>query len=151
MRKLSVLLGALVVSATGAVAADNPDPIAARVSLMQANGAATAVAGGMMKGQIPYSPALAKSAIATWEAVALSFGAFFPEGSTDSSRSEAAPKIWEDRAGFDADLAKFQQAAVAAAKASGKDGPADMETFANLAKPVMGTCKSCHQTYRLDD
>lgn len=149
MRKLPGLLGAFVVAGTAALAAD--DPIAARISLMEANGAATALAGGMLKEQVPYSPAAGKAAIATWEGVAASFGAFFPEGSDDPARSKAAPKIWEDRAGFDADLAKFQEAALAAVKAAGKDGPPDLASFKQLAQPVMGTCKTCHQSYRLQD
>jgi cytochrome c556 len=149
MRKLSGLLGALIVAGTAAMAAD--DPIATRISLMEANGAATAVAGGMLKGQIPYAPVLAKSSIETWQAVALSFGAFFPEGSNDPDRSRASPKIWEDRAGFEAELAKFREAAVAAAEASGKDGPADQASFQKIAQSVMGQCKSCHESYRLED
>ena len=149
MRKLPGLLGALVLAGTAAVAAD--DPIAARTSLMEANGAVTALAGGMLKQQVPYSPAAGKAVLASWEAIAASFGSFFPEGSEDPSRSEASPKIWQDRAGFDADLAKFQEAAQAAAKGAGKSGPADLASFQALAQPVMGTCKSCHQSYRLED
>lgn len=149
MRKLAGLLGAFVVASSAALAAE--DPITSRTSLMEANGAATALAGGMLKQQIPYAPAAGKAAITTWEAVATSFGAFFPDGSEDPSRSEAAPKIWQDRAGFDAELAKFQQAALAAAEAAGKDGPADLASFQQLAQPVMDTCKSCHESYRLKD
>lgn len=149
MRKLSGLLGAFVLAGTAAIAAD--DPIASRISLMEANGAATALAGGMLKQQVPYSPAAGKAALAAWEAVAASFGAFFPEGSEDASRSDAAPEIWTDRAGFDADLAKFQEAALAAVKAGGKDGPPDLESFQKLAQPVMGTCKDCHKSYRTED
>lgn len=149
MRKLSGLLGAFVLAGTAAIAAD--DPIASRISLMEANGAATALAGGMLKQQVPYSPAAGKAALAAWEAVAASFGAFFPEGSEDASRSDAAPAIWKDRAGFDADLAKFQEAALAAVKAGGKDGPPDLESFQKLAQPVMGTCKDCHKSYRTED
>lgn len=149
MRKLAGLLGVFVIAGTVAVAAD--DPITTRISLMDASGAATALAGGMLKEQVPYSPAAGKAAIASWHAVAVSFGDYFPEGSEDASRSHAAPKIWEDRAGFDADLAKFEEASAAAMKASGKDGPPDLASFQKLAQPVMGTCKGCHETYRLED
>lgn len=149
MRKLTGLIGAFVVAGTAAIAQD--DPIAARTSLMSANGAATALAGGMLKGELPYSPEAGKAAIASWQAVAISFGSFFPEGSADPSRSAAAPAIWEDRAGFDAELAKFAEAAAAASEAAGDDGPADQAAFAEVAQPVMQTCRSCHETYQLDD
>lgn len=149
MRKLWGALGALVLAGTVAAAAD--DPIATRISLMEANGAATALAGGMLKQQVPYSPTAGKAVIATWEATASAFGAFFPEGSEDAARSMAAPAIWQDHAGFEADLAKFQEAALAAVAGAGKDGPPDLASFQKLAQPVMGTCKACHETYRLKD
>jgi cytochrome c556 len=120
----------------------------ARAAQMSANGAAAAVAGGMMKGEIPYTPAVGKSVIAALDATALSFGLMFPDGATSK---EASPKIWEDRAGFDAEVAKFQEAAAAAVKAAGKSGPADVDAFKVAVTPVLSTCKSCHQSYRLDD
>lgn len=149
MRKLSGLLGAFAVAGTAAVAAD--DPVATRIALMDSNGAATALAGGMLKQQVPYSPAAGKAAIAAWEAVAVAVGSFFPEGSEGTGHSKASPKIWEDRAGFEADLAKFREATAAAMKGVGEDGPPDLVAFQKLAQPVMGTCKTCHETYRLED
>ncbi|TPE52645.1 c-type cytochrome [Amaricoccus solimangrovi] len=120
----------------------------ARAAQMSANGAAAAVSGGMLKGEIPYSPAVGKAAIAAFDATALSFGLMFPDGATSK---EASPKIWEDRAGFDAELAKFQEATAAAVKAAGKAGPADLDAFKAAVQPVLGTCKSCHEHYRLDN
>lgn len=149
MRKLTGLIGAFFIAGTAAIAAD--DPIAARTSLMDANGAATKLAGEMLKGQVPYTPAAGMAAIASWRAVAISFGEFFPEGSEDASRSDAAPEIWADRAGFDEELAKFGELTATAAEAAGDDGPADQAAFAAIAQPVMQGCKSCHESYRLDD
>ena len=149
MRKLSGWLGAFAVAGTAALAAD--DPVATRIALMDANGAATALAGGMLKQQVPYSPAAGKASIMAWHAVAVAAGTFFPPGSEGTGHSKASPKIWEDRAGFEADLAKFQEATDAAVKAAGKDGPPDLASFQKLAQPVMSTCKTCHETYRLED
>lgn len=134
--------------ALGAPVFAEDNPVDAREALMSANGAASAVAGGMLKGDIPYTPAVGKSVIATFDATAHTFGLLFPDGSTSK---EASPKIWSDRAGFDAELAKFQAAVADAVKASGKSGPADLDAFKAAAQPVLGTCKGCHQTYRLDD
>ncbi len=79
----------------------------------------------------------------------MAYGSFFPEGSIDPARSNASPKIWEDKAGFEAELAKFQQAVSAAVQASGKDGPADKAAFVAAIQPAFGSCKSCHQSYTI--
>lgn len=146
MRHAICALGLVLALGAPAFAEDNP--VDARAALMSANGAASAVAGGMLKGEIPYTPAVGKAVIATFDGTAHTFGLLFPDGATSK---EASPKIWEDRAGFDAELAKFQAAVADAMKASGKSGPADLDAFKAAAQPVLGTCKGCHQTYRLDD
>ena len=143
---LSLCLSAGSLVAASAVAAD--DPIAVRKSIMQSVGVAAGLSGGMMKGQMDYSPAAGKAAIATMDAAAHSFGSFFPEGS-GSGDTTAAPAIWEDAAGFEAALAKFASATGAAMAASGKDGPADLEAFKAVMGPVLGNCKSCHETFRV--
>jgi cytochrome c556 len=147
VRKPLILLGALATLAVPALAAD--DPIAARQALMRNNGAAAGVAGPMMKGELAYSPAVGRAAIAAWNATAQTIGDYFPEGSVDEAKSTASPKIWEDMAGFQAALGKFQEATAAAVQASGKDGPPDAAAFTAAAEPVLGTCKTCHDTYRI--
>lgn len=123
------------------------DPIATRQALMASVGAAAGLGGGMMKGEIAYSPAAGKAAIATVRAVSLSYGDYFPAGS-DQGETNAAATVWEDPDGFAAELAKLSEAAEKAWQASGKDGPADVEAFKAAFGPVLGTCKSCHETYR---
>ena len=54
-------------------------------------------------------------------------------------------------AGFQAALGKFQTAVAAAVAASGKDGPPDAAAFQAAVQPVLGTCKSCHETYRIEN
>ncbi len=147
MKKLALAVSALAFSAAAAFAAD--DPIAARKALMGANGAAAGVSAAMMKGDLDYNPAVAKAAIATFNAVAHSVGAFFPEGSDMGADTTASPKIWEDMAGFETQLAKFQADAAAAMQASGKDGPADLDAFKAAVGPVFGNCKSCHESWRV--
>lgn len=146
MKSFLLALSALTVCAGVAHAAD--DPIGTRKALMQAMGAAAAPAGAMMKGEMPYSPVVAKASIATMVAVSKAMGDYFPEGST-SADSTAAPKIWEDAAGFKAAVDKFMADAGAAGTASGKDGPADLEAFKAAIGPVMGNCKACHESYRI--
>ncbi|PVB61053.1 cytochrome c [Labrenzia sp. 011] len=146
-RKAAVLglIAGLGLSGAAALAAD--DPIATRQAIMSSVGAAAGLGGGMMKGEIAYSPAAGKAAIATAHAAALSFGDFFPAGSDQGDTGAAAP-IWEDADGFAAELAKFQAATASAAQASGRSGPADIDAFKAAFGPVLGTCKSCHETYR---
>ncbi|WP_459356657.1 c-type cytochrome [Roseibium sp. M-1] len=139
------LTASLGLAGAAALAAD--DPIATRQALMAATGAAAGLSGGMMKGEIAYSPVAGKAAIASLRAVSLSYGDYFPAGS-DQGETGAAAKIWEDPDGFAAELAKFSDATAAASQASGKDGPADVDAFKAAVGPVLGTCKSCHETYR---
>jgi cytochrome c556 len=149
VKTLQILIVAVTAGALPALAAE--DPIVARQTLMKSNGAAAAVAGGIMKDQIAYNPAVAKSVLAAWAAVGATYGDYFPEGSVDAARSKAAPKIWEDMAGFQAEVEKFATRASAGAEAAGKDGPADKAAFAAAAGPVLESCKSCHEAFRISD
>ena len=149
MRRLPCLIGALAVLATPVLASD--DPIATRQRLMDNNGASAGVAGGILKGELDYSQPVGNAVIQAWSATAIAVGDYFPEGSADPERSRASPKIWEDMAGFEAALAKFQDAVAAAREAGGEKGPETKEAFAGLATPVLQTCQGCHETYRLED
>ena len=75
---------------------------------------------------------------------------WFPEGTGPESgvKTEALPAIWENRADFDTKIAAFQAAA------------ANLKTVADAGDPAAvgpafgatgGTCKGCHDTFRLDD
>lgn len=147
MKKFALALAAFALSATASAAAD--DPVAVRKALMQALGASAGTSGAMMKGELDYNPAVAKAAIATANAVAQSFGDYFPEGSDMASDTTAAPKIWEDMAGFQAQIGKLKETTVAAVAASGKDGPADLDAFKAAMGPVLGNCKECHEGWRV--
>ena len=148
MKSVPILICALALAAP-TWAAD--DPIAVRQLLMDSNGAAGAVAGGILKDEVPYSPVVARGVIYAMAATAEAYGSFFPEGSLDPARSHASPKIWEDATGFQAELTKFTEATSAAVKAAGRDGPADKAAFAAAMQPIFGTCKSCHQGYRTEN
>ena len=71
---------------------------------------------------------------------------YFPEGS-NIKPSEASPKIWEDFSGFKRAAMKNETATkklISAAEA--EDQTAVVEAF----KAVASSCKSCHQSYKLD-
>jgi cytochrome c556 len=147
--KSTLFAAALVLGPIAALAAD--DPIAARQSLMDSMGGAAGLAAGVLKGEIEYSPALGKAAITTANAVAHVLGDYFPEGSETGHNTSASPKIWEDPEGFAAEIAELQEAAYSAMEAAGKEGPADVDAFKAAFQPVLGMCKDCHETYRVDN
>ena len=149
MRKIAAALGTLAVVALPALAAE--DPIAARQALMSNNGAAAGVAGGIMKGELEYSPVVGRAVIQALAATAATYGDYFPEGSLDESRSRAAPIIWEDMEGFLAELEEYRTAVASAQEVSGRDGPPDQAAFGSAMQPVFDTCTSCHETYRLEE
>ena len=76
----------------------------------------------------------------------LKIGGLFPEGS-DTGDTEAAPAIWEDREGFDQALQEWADATAAALEAA----PATLEDAKPVLGGVFGTCKNCHDTYRIDE
>ena len=125
-RILKITAAALVLASGVAIAADGP--IEARKILMQANGAAAGLAGGMMKGDIEYNPTLGKASIATLRAVAHTHADYVSAESLTGDTT-ASPKIAEDADGWNNAVAKYIADADAAGKASGKDGPADLDAF----------------------
>lgn len=144
-----VLFTAAGIAAIPAISIAADDPVAARKAVMQSVGAAAGLGGGMMKGEIGYTPAAGKAAIATLNAAAHTYGDLFPEGSDLAADTTAAPAIWDNRAGFNDELAKFASAAAAAMTAAGKEGPADLDAFKAAIGPVFASCKSCHEGFRV--
>lgn len=149
MRKLPILIGTLAWLATPGFAAD--DPVAVRQALMSSNGTSAAMSGAVLKGELDYSPAIGRAAISALAATAMAFGDYFPEGTADDPRTEASPRIWEDMEGFMAELEEFQTVTATALEAAGEDGPADAAAFQAAIQPVLGSCKDCHETYRIDN
>lgn len=137
---LSILAGVAVI-ASGVAAA--PDLIAKRKEMMKAVGGATKQSVQMIKGEIPFDAAKAKTnmdAIAAWEDSA----ALFPKG-TDVGDTTAAPKIWETFDDFDSKGKKLAEDATKAGAAAAEGLEAFKTAFGEVAK----NCKSCHQDYRV--
>ena len=135
----------LLLPSLAAVAGDSPQE--KRHEMMENVGGAAKKIGGMMKGEVAFDADVANAALAVWDDVAGTYGELFPEGSESGYGTEAAPAIWTDRAGFEEQLAKFVDAAGAAVAAN----PQDLEALKAAAGPVFKVCKSCHETYRIDD
>jgi cytochrome c556 len=120
------------------------DPIAARKSLMKANGQGAGALAKMVKGEAPFDPAVAKKAFATFEEAAAKMPTLFPDNSKIGGETTAAPKIWEDMADFKARFVKLGNDAKAA-DARVKDLDALKAVFPDFAK----NCGGCHELYRI--
>ena len=133
---------ALLLSAGFVCAAQAADPSADRQAMMKNVGAATGVGGKMMKGEMDFDPVAAQLIFTTMNAAANGYGYLFPEGSETGNETEASPKIWEDRAGFEAAVAKF------AADTSGVQ-ITDMDSFKAAFGAATKNCGSCHEAFRV--
>jgi cytochrome c556 len=126
------------------------DAVATRKNLMYSNGASAALAGAMLKQEVPYSPVAAKSVLYSLNATSMAFGDYFPEGS-GAGDTKARDTIWSDPEGFEAELVKFRTSASEAVAAAGREGPADLPAFQAAVLPVLDSCKTCHEGYHVPD
>ena len=101
------------------------------------------VLGGMLKGEIEYNPEEAVAAAKRINEMAKAVGATFVEGTYEGS--SASPKIAEERQDFDAKLAAFIEQSSIMVEAAG-----DKKTLAAQMGKLGGTCKSCHDSYKID-
>lgn len=143
--KLKIIMAAAVLLGSAGVGHSADDPIAVRKAIMKNVGAATGAGGAMAKGEAEFNAVTAALVLRTMNTAALGFGELFPEGSETGGESTASPKIWEDRAGFNAALAKF--AADTAAGIAAK--PADLDAFRAAFGAAASNCGACHKAYRV--
>ena len=122
------------------VTADVNDPVSLRINLMQNAGAATGLASGMMKGNIPFDPIAAQAALATINTAALGLPGLFPAGMEENMRSSAGPAIWSDAAGFNSAMAKF----ISDTGAAKSSAPASVEELQAAFAAVGANCQACH-------
>ena len=147
MLRNTLILTALFafIPAVSALAGDAPQEV--RHEMMEDVGGAAKTIGAMLKGEAAFDAPEANAALEVWAEAAWDFGKLFPEGSETGFDTEAAPAIWTDRAGFDEQLQQFSAATEAAVEA----GPQDLEALKAAAGPVFKVCKSCHESYRIED
>ena len=127
------------------VTADVNDPVSLRINLMQNAGAATGLASGMMKGNIPFDPIAAQAALATLNTVSLGLPGLFPANAEENMRSSAGPAVWSDAAGFNSAMAKF----ISDTGAAKSSAPASVEELQVAFATVGANCQACHKAYRI--
>jgi len=140
-RTLAAAALCLIGAATVASAQDyGHDREAAMKKIGGSMGALSAIA----KGEKPYDAETVKASLTTVNETIKLFPTYFPAGSETAS-DEASPKIWEDKAGFEAAAAKL----AADSETLLAQLPAD-QAGVGAALGVLGKdCGACHQTYRL--
>jgi cytochrome c556 len=145
MKRMIVVVGALLLG-VGAVAAQQ-DLVKEAQTVMKSNGRNTGALAAMAKGDKPYDQATVDAALAQLDDTAKKLPTLFPE-STKGLKPEgdysASPKIWEDKAGFDAHIASFAKV-VTEAKAKIKD----LDTLKANVGAIGKECGGCHETFRL--
>jgi cytochrome c556 len=131
-----------IVGATTVIA--QTDPIAARKVAMKNVGAATGAGAKMAKGETAFSLDEAKKTFQVYIDVAKVMPSLYPDNSKTGGDTSAAPKVWEDSAGFKAAFVKW---GTESEQALG--GVKDLATFQAAFGNVTKNCGSCHETFRV--
>jgi cytochrome c556 len=145
MKRMLVVAGALLLGA-GAVMAQQ-ETVKEVQTLMKGNGRNAGAVAAMVKGEKPYDQATVDAALAQFEDTAKKLPALFPanaKGLKPEGDFSASPKVWEDKAGFDAKIASFAKL-VSESKTKIKDLDTLKANFPAIGKE----CGGCHETYRL--
>ena len=146
MRMVVVVAGTLLLGIGAGVA--QQDAVKMAQDTMKANGKNMGgVLGPMFKGEKPYDQAAVNAALAQFDDTAKKLPTMFPASVKDAKWEgdySPSPKIWEDKAGFDAKIASFAKV-VTEAKAKIKDLDSLKANFPGIGKE----CGACHETFRL--
>jgi cytochrome c556 len=146
MMRSVVVVGTLLLG-MGAVVAQQ-DLVTQAQNTMKANGKNLGgVLSPMFKGDKPYDQAAVDAALTQLDDTAKKLPTLFPASLKDAKWEgdySPSPKIWEDKAGFDAHVASFAKV-VSEARAKIKDLDSLKATFPAIAKE----CGGCHETFRV--
>jgi cytochrome c556 len=131
--------GLAVVIASHAGAAGNP--VEERQGLMKQQGQVMKEAGALLAPN-GFDAAKAKTLMTTLSTSADKLHALYPASSKDAPKTEALPKIWENKADFDKRLTELAKLA----KDAG--GATSVDAFKPGYMAIGKACKDCHDTYR---
>ena len=141
MIRTALVLAGLGLGLTAVMAQSNP--IAERKDAMKAVGAATRDGAAMAKGEAAFDAAKAQAIFKTYADAAKKMPTLFPDSSKTGGETTAAPKIWEDQAGFKAAFVKFEADAVAGASV------ANLDAFRTAFGAATKNCGTCHEVFRI--
>lgn len=147
MKKIRTVLALCAVGfglafSAGAVVAQN-DPIAQRKALMKSVGDSGRAPAAMLKGEQPFDLAAVQTALKAMQAAGKASPALYPDNSKTGGDTVALPKIWENKADFNAKLAKLESDAT-----SGLSSITDEASFRASYPNILRGCGDCHRDYR---
>jgi cytochrome c556 len=141
---LRPVLVCVLVAIAATSASSQEEPIAKRREIYKSFGQAAKEPGAMLKKEQPFELAKVHAALRTFQDGSRKLPNLFPENSKTGGETTAAPKIWEDMAGFRAGFAKFDKEANEALTATH-----DLDSFKAAFGTVTKNCGACHETYRI--
>jgi cytochrome c556 len=136
------IIAALAGVSVGAtlVVAQNLDAITQRREVMKTIAKASSVNFKMMKGETPLDLAKVQSGLQTFQEQFPKLKDLFPEDSKAGGDTDASPKIWQQRAEFEAVIDKFVAGAKAAAGTI-----KDEASFKAEYPKIVNSCGNCHK------
>jgi len=145
MMKRMLAAGALcLLAVTAVVAAENMHD--SREAAMKKIGGAMGGLAAIAKGEKDYDAEVVKASLTTIKESITVFPTYFPDGSQSDDKA-ASPKIWENKADFEAHAKKLADDADALLAQLPADKAAVGAAMGTLGKD----CGACHQTYRLKE
>jgi cytochrome c556 len=145
MIRTVAIVGALLFGISAVIA--QQDAVKNAQTVMKGNGKSAGALVSMVKGEKPYDQATVDTALNNLDETAKKLPTLFPEsmkGQQADGKFSSSPKIWENKADFDAHIATFAKA-VANAKTSVKD----LDTLKASMGPIGKSCGGCHETFRV--
>jgi cytochrome c556 len=146
MTRIALVVGALLLGA-GAVMAQQ-DLVKQNQDTMKANAKNLGAMVAMVKGEKPYDQAAVTAGLAQLEETARKLPTMFPDSvkgmNPSDSKYEVSPKIWQDKAGFQARIEEFTKVV-----ADAKPKITDLDTLKANAPAIGKACGNCHETFRI--
>ncbi|WP_425304986.1 c-type cytochrome [Bradyrhizobium erythrophlei] len=143
--RTALVVGALLLGA-GAVMAQQ-DLVKQNQDTMKANAKNLGAMVAMVKGEKPYDQATVTAGLAQLDETAKKLPTMFPDsikGMNPGGDYEVSPKIWDDKAGFQAKIESFAKIVTEA-----KSKITDLDTLKVNAPAIGKECGGCHETFRI--
>ena len=131
-----------LIGATAVVSAENQHDN--REAAMKKIGGAMGGLAAIAKGETEYDAEVVKTSLTTIKETITVFPTYFPPGSEKDDEA-ASPKIWENKADFEAKAAKL----AADADALLAQLPADKAAVGAAMGTLGKDCAACHESYRI--
>lgn len=145
LKQISFLAFSVIVFAVLSGMVNAAEPTKQRQENMKQIGKAMGVVGKMAKGEAEFDSDAALAAFVSMKEGFAGFAGLFPEGSETGDDTEASPKIFSDRAGFEAKTKDFDTALDTVTKAA----PADLAALQASVGLAGQNCGACHKAYRV--